>query len=887
MKPIFLELEAFGPYKGKETVDFEDLGKSGIFLIKGPTGSGKTTIFDAMTFALFGGGSGQDSKSKIGRNNIEEWRCNQAENTSPTSVAFTFEEQGKVYRFTRKITLKRTNFSKENSVVVIEADGTERMLLENPKDDAVTKEAETLLGINKEQFRQVILLPQGQFEKFLVASSEEKTKILRKIFDTDKWQAYADNFYKKADDRLSALREKQKRIRFLLDEVEVGLENSSAVEQLIEAKQKELDEVEKEYQSLDVNKKQEQLMTDVSVFEQFKQMHETEQRLEQIHNQDQEIQKKKLRLEQGDKAEGLRPLIKNQEELESEIESREKKYANLHSKTKDIEKQLANAKEQKEQDDSKQRIEQLHQRKGQLESKRLIYEHLDDKMNCFKKADKEYQESKNTMDKLELEYAAVKEKASREFNNWTNADKFAGECREKYYFGIYGELAKQLVEGKACPICGSENHPSPARSVEDSISKAEVEQAEVKAEAIKKKWEKEEMLRSQMEKDNDNEQRKMQQLLQARISAEQELKAAIDNKIDGIESGDVLEKEIKHIDLEVEKLENVAQNLEREVAHCEKNLASHITNFDNAKEELEKVTKTYKMNIEKLEKALVEVGYTSLEKAKEELLEIDERRYITTEIAQHEKSIEECETQLKIKQDSLKGKEEPDATRFDERREMLQQVTVAYNEKKNGLTFYIESLSGKVKELKEIESHVKANIVDAETEHAFATKLRGISGIGLERYVLGIMFNQVIGEANQMLMKVHNGRYQLSRTDEKGVGNKRGLELVAHDNREPDQVGRHVSMLSGGEKFLVSLALSIGMSTVARKSGIRIEALFIDEGFGTLDDSSIGDAIEILKGVQQSNGMIGIISHVKLLEGNIPKHIEIEKTNQGSKIVKC
>ena len=135
-----------------------------------------------------------------------------------------------------------------------------------------------------------------------------------------------------------------------------------------------------------------------------------------------------------------------------------------------------------------------------------------------------------------------------------------------------------------------------------------------------------------------------------------------------------------------------------------------------------------------------------------------------------------------------------------------------------------------------------------------------------------------------MLAKVHGGRYHLYRSDEKGKGNKRGLELKVYDNRSPETNGRGVAMLSGGEKFLVSLALSIGMSTVAQKGGVQIEALFIDEGFGTLDDSSIHDAMEVLESVRRSSGMIGIISHVQLLESNIPTHLEVIKSGEGSRI---
>ena len=179
------------------------------------------------------------------------------------------------------------------------------------------------------------------------------------------------------------------------------------------------------------------------------------------------------------------------------------------------------------------------------------------------------------------------------------------------------------------------------------------------------------------------------------------------------------------------------------------------------------------------------------------------------------------------------------------------------------------------------------NIHQAESDLAFARKLRGDTGIGIQRYVLAVMFNQVIGEANRMLVNVHGGRYQLFRSDEKGTGNKRGLELKVHDNRCPEKEGRTVGMLSGGEKFLVSLALSIGMSTVAQKSGVQIEALFIDEGFGTLDDNSIHDAMNVLDSVRRSSGTIGIISHVQLLEANIPAHLEVVKQEVGSFIVMC
>ena len=234
---------------------------------------------------------------------------------------------------------------------------------------------------------------------------------------------------------------------------------------------------------------------------------------------------------------------------------------------------------------------------------------------------------------------------------------------------------------------------------------------------------------------------------------------------------------------------------------------------------------------------------------------------------------------------ALAGLEEPDTARFDARQAEITEENNTYAKRGAELQAEIARLTKKRSLLQEKWAHFEAEIGEAENDLAFAKKLRGDSGIGLQRYVLAILFNQVIGQANQMLEKVHGGRYRLYRSDDKGAGNKRGLELKVSDNRSPDTQGRSVAMLSGGEKFLVSLSLSIGMSTVAQKTGVQIEALFIDEGFGTLDDSSIHDAMDILESVRRSSGMIGIISHVRLLESNIPTHLEVIKTNGGSTIV--
>lgn len=287
----------------------------------------------------------------------------------------------------------------------------------------------------------------------------------------------------------------------------------------------------------------------------------------------------------------------------------------------------------------------------------------------------------------------------------------------------------------------------------------------------------------------------------------------------------------------------------------------------------------------KLEEALAQHGYTDHLLVKQELLPDGERKKLHTELVEYDRDLKTVTLELADRQKELSGVVEPDATRFEARQQEITEKSESFAKQQAALQTEIDRMTRKQGELQKKQEHFDREIQEAEDDLIFAKKLRGDTGIGLQRYVLAIMFNQVIGEANRMLEKVHGGRYHLYRSDDRGAGNKRGLELKVHDNRSPDTEGRGVAMLSGGEKFLVSLALSIGMSTVAQRAGVQIEALFIDEGFGTLDDSSISDAMDILESVRRSSGMIGIISHVGLLESNIPTHLEVKKTSAGSTIV--
>jgi len=262
-----------------------------------------------------------------------------------------------------------------------------------------------------------------------------------------------------------------------------------------------------------------------------------------------------------------------------------------------------------------------------------------------------------------------------------------------------------------------------------------------------------------------------------------------------------------------------------------------------------------------------------------------EKQRRITEAAQYRANLHQAKSAWEAQKTLLAGQTPPDLITLEkawvESRELtgkLQRNHILTEQLLDTLQKDVKALEGKLQRYEQQRQQVDANM-------DFANRLRGRSGVSLQRYVLGVMLTSVTAEANRLLSGVYGGRYRLYRTDEiSGSGRKSGLELEVYDSQNHQR--RSVTTLSGGEKFLVSLSLAIGLSTVvqAQGQGIRLEAMFIDEGFGSLDREAVSDALEVLQGIQRSSGVVGIISHVEQLSQIIPTRIEIRKGRNGSEL---
>lgn len=907
MRPLKITMSAFGPYAGEVTLDMQKLGKSGVYLITGDTGAGKTTVFDAISYALYGEASGNYRENTT-------LRSKYASADTPTFVELEFEYNNEIYKINRNPEYPRPNkrgegFTKQSAnAELVMPDGS---VITKIKE--VSAKVEEIIGINKNQFSQIAMIAQGDFRKLLNCETNERSKIFRKIFKTEP--------YHNIEIKLSSLFNELKRNRE---------KEKSGIEQYInQLKCNENDTLSLE---LERAKSGDVLIEDVIklageiINKDTLEYTKTQKNIESINE---EIEKINSNIK----------LYENQEATKKAYAKASAKLEDLKTKRNECEKAYKSAEAQRERlDDLTRKINLINSKMPKYDELKSLENSINEKTQSFEKSnnllklkqqeitllEKEIDEKSKALEeikgadllaqKLTVQKEEIKKKAEAlkelkteidrcktEQKNLKNAQSFAKSALDEYgaleneYNQIYiaffneqaGIIADELKDGEPCPVCGSTSHPNLARKSENAPSQADVESAQNLVKKAQEKADKARDTASALKSRFDE--------ISANVkSAAKKLFGTDDNVFDDYNSNiNALKKEyddtLALLKTANEKL-NLYQKLDKEIPKIQekqKSLSDEISKLNTQKASDEAFISE---NTKRVTSIKSELDFESADLAKDKLKEYTN---LSNDIKNAIEKSKNDFDDIKSKYDTQKGTKASLEKALKEFKEIdlaaLKEKSLKLNEYKNDIDetakllysridsnkLLVDNISEKRDILKEYDDKYVWLKALSETANG---DISGKEKITLETFVQMTYFDSIIRKANIRLLTMSDGQYELvRRSDAETLKKNEGLALDVIDHFNGSS--RSVSTLSGGESFMASLCLALGLSDEIQSSngGIKLDTMFVDEGFGSLDGEALDRALSALTSLSQGNRLVGIISHVDALCDRIDNKIVITK----------
>lgn len=928
MRPIELKMSAFGPFAGLTTLRLDALGTDGLYLITGDTGAGKTTIFDAIIYALYGEASGNIRTTDM-------LRSKYANADTATFVELTFVFKDKTYIVRRNPEYLRPSkrgegrFTKESA----------KAQLTMPDKEVITglvsvnNKIVEIIGLNKNQFSQIAMLPQGEFMRLLLADTKQRIEIFREIFDTEPYLLLQDRIKRDANELYRLVSDYKKSMAQYVADVYCD-ENSEYNQALINIKNdsqmsiKEiLDIIDKiiaqdklcadEYDKaiISIDKGIDQLNSKLTIAIQTERIKDDyKSALTQLNNLTEEYENVysiyKAECEKDSERNELSLNIeKSSEKLESYelLEKYKKDYGkkldkinnitqDIHEDTKSLNeciKQIDNCKKEAEiLKNTELEIEKLNSKISDIIKKKEGVEYLKD---VFERKIKAVSQADEAKDRYMSAFAAYEEANNRYIK------------MEKAFFNEQaGIMAAALEEGQPCPVCGSVTHPVPAVAGDDAPTEMQLKKYKIYVEDKSKECSE---LSSQSGLLSGQAESMNNMFFGSIVNFNTQWKEALDNSSDDetirvdiiqllADLGKILDEamlEKKNADENISKYNNLIkmlsdydkkveqfkdkinksknelailstqnENMQKQISQLEKELgnkdimqAKKLINdmklkkvqLDKAYEAAKKQYDEYTINIKTLKNRISDL--------QKQISHTDKQKTPDIDIPMYEKQLED------MKKERLKLREKKN----------IVDIRIANNEK------VYKSIERVNEKSEKSEKHYSWLRTLSDTVNG---SLSGKSRIKLETYVQMSFFDRIIMRANTRFMRLTDGQYELKRSDSKdNYKNQTGLELDIIDHY--NGTIRSVKSLSGGEAFEASLSMALGMSDEiqSRSGGIQIDTMFIDEGFGSLDDESLSQAVKVLNSLSSSDRLIGIISHVSVLKDRIDKQIVVSKGKTG------
>ena len=912
MRPLKLKMVGFGPYAGVQELDFDRLGSSGLYLITGDTGAGKTTIFDAITFALFGEASGNNRNPSM-------LRSKYAKEDMPTRVELTFAYSGKVYTVTRNPTYERAKIkgtgttTKSAGAELTYPDG--RQVTKNGEVDAAIRE---IIGLTREQFSQIAMISQGDFRKLLQADTKERQEIFRDIFKTDLYVLLQNQLKEKAGEVRGQRDQASQSIRQYINGVTCDEDSVYALDAQ-KAKNGELPvtEVIELFRALLEQDRQAELALEADLAAVEKELEQITSQLTQAEAY--EAAKTVLAERVAEEAmltvaletakaalDVAQKTVPEQEKLQSKIAEMElllPSYDELDTHTAALaaaQTDLAGAhaaqeSAAKEKNDLTTEITGLRAEQKDLADVSAEKEKLAAQLQQLGDRQKQFVDFLSGMEGLAREQAEL---AKRQ-EDYLKAEETSSELLREYEVQERaflreqaGIMASSLTAGMACPVCGSIEHPHLAVLAEDAPTEADVKKAKAEYDRAQDKTKK-----------ASNEAQK----LKGTVGTTEEILAReIDSLIPGIsledstkaaeEQENLLAVQIKKLDARIAKLaKKIARREELDALLPEKELLLRAAEETIAMKTAEIASLTAKAESSEAQIHVLRDKLAFPDKAAAEA-EIGALREESDKLRQNLKTAETAHNQCKEKLAGVRGTIEQlhkqleggvdiDTVQLRTKKdEYAAQKTVVMAKQKivhTRISTNETALQGVSAKAAEVERLDKKYVWMKALSDTANGSVYGKDKVMLETYIQTTYFERILARANIRLQKMSGGQYDLKRREE--ADNKKsqsGLELDIIDHINTTE--RSVNTLSGGEAFLASLALALGLSDeVQMSTGIHLDTLFVDEGFGSLDSEALSKAYNTLAGLTEGNRLVGIISHVAELKEKIDKQIVVKKEKTG------
>lgn len=909
MRPTKLVMTAFGPYSGRVELNLSELGTGGLYLITGDTGAGKTTIFDAITFALYGNASGESREPSM-------LRSKYADIDTPTEVEMWFTYDGKEYYIKRNPPYDRPKSRGEG--MKRENAGASLFLPDGRIVDKLTEvndEIINIIGVDRSQFTQIAMIAQGDFRNLLLAGTEKRKAIFRKLFKTGKYSDLQERLKEEAntlkreydavngsikqykegiicpeDDSISVLVEKIRR-----DELPMS-ETLEIIEKLI-GKDSEAEEATSR-EIIRVDSALEETAKAIARVQTLNAARESLTDAEQKLAEREPLMEEKakaLSVEEGNKPE-VEAIIKRIAEIDAKLPE----YTELESMGRELSlKQSAAEREEKLLGAENELLSQRLKKLSELETELSTLENVGaekasaearlKELETRRKALAEAEKSIKELELLSERFKAAQEEYLRKSSLATEKKEEYEKQNRAYLDGQAGFLAATLRENEPCPVCGSLSHPKPAAKSDKAPTKEELEKSKLIAE--------------KSAREESEASRNAGQLgavfSEKKITSEKLVADLVGN---GALADAVAEAEDEYLSVSAQ-LSSIAKSEQRKF-EITKLLSKCREECEELKEKIGALSESVATNkaLSKTLSSRVAELSAKLGSGKEEA--INEKNALEARRQALEKALSDAKTEFDVLEKEIAGLK----SKCEECKKLLSddvKVDIeAELEKQSALKSERDELARLSKELhlrRNANKTALANILKKSEDIArIDEKLGWMSSLAdtangklggekfmLETYIQASYFERIIEKANTRLLVMSGGQYELRRRVEAANNrSQNGLELDVHDYY--NGTDRSVSTLSGGEAFKASLSLALGLADEIQSSagGIKLDTMFVDEGFGSLDDESLSQAMQALSSLAAGDRLVGIISHVNELKTRIDKQIVVTKEKSGGSRVR-